>query len=72
MKRVKRYMQRKGKTFRELVERGLERVLEEEAPEEGFVLRDAAFSGQAGFAHGVTSEDVAGFIATMNEPAQRK
>ena len=67
LKRVRRLMKQRGVTFRSLVERGLERVLDEEAPTRGFKLRDATFDSEVGFRAGVVFEDVAKYIYESNE-----
>ncbi|NOY91868.1 MAG: hypothetical protein GXP55_11780 [Deltaproteobacteria bacterium] len=54
-------------TLRELLERALREVLDNEAPEVGYPLEDAAFSGELGFAPGATHGDVPGAIQRMNE-----
>ncbi len=54
-------------TLRELLERGLRQVLDNEAPEVGYELEDAAFSGEPGFAAGVTEGDVPRAIQRINE-----
>ncbi len=68
LKRVRRLMQKRGVTLRALVEEGLERVLESDAPREGATLRDASFDGELGFARGAGPEDVREAIRAMNEP----
>lgn len=68
LKRVRRLMKKRGVTLRALVEEGLERVLEDEAPRAGYRLRDASFDGEAGFAAGAGPEDASRAIREMNEP----
>lgn len=67
MKRVRQHMKRTGLTFRRLVENGLEQILEQEAPEQGFELEDASFQGEQGFAEGAGPANVVEAIKHMNE-----
>jgi len=67
LKRARRFLKARGMTLRELLERGLREVLDNEAPEVGFELEDAAFSGDAGFAPGASAADVPSAIRHMNE-----
>lgn len=69
--RVKKYMKRHKTTLRAVVEAGIERVLEERAPERGFQVRDASFLGAAGFASGSAAEDIPQRIRELNDPAVR-
>jgi hypothetical protein len=48
--RVRELMRRRRTTLRALVEEGLERGLEAQAPLEGVEMRDASFDGPSGFA----------------------
>jgi len=67
LRRARRFMKARGMTLRELLERGLREVLDNEAPEVGFELTDAAFSGEQGFAPGAAAGDVPSAIRRMNE-----
>lgn len=69
LERVRELMRRRQTTLRALVEEGLERVLEEQAPLEGFEMRDVSFDGPTGFAPGAGPGDVAAAIREMNEPS---
>lgn len=68
LKRVRRLMKKRKATLRALIEEGLERVLEDDAPRRGSVLRDASFDGALGFAPGAGPDDVGRAIRDMNEP----
>ena len=67
MKRAKRFIKKRNMTFRQLVETAIERMLQEQAPTQDFVLEDAAFCGELGFQAGVGPRDVSKMLSTMNE-----
>ena len=69
LERVRELMRRRQTTLRALVEEGLERVLQEQAPLDGFEMRDASFDGPVGFAPGAGPKDVAAAIRELNEPS---
>lgn len=69
--RAKKHMERHRTTLRALVEAGLERVLDEQSPAQGFRLREAAFEGEQGFLPGVAAEDIPQILKQLNEPMQR-
>lgn len=52
--------------MRALVEEGLRRVITDAATP-GYTMRDARFTGQAGFAPGVSEGDLAESIRAFNE-----
>jgi len=72
LKRVRGLMKKRKVTLRTLVEEGLQRVLEEDAPKQGFQLRDASFKGETGFASGVSAEDLPDIIRKFNEESVRR
>ncbi|MEK7703659.1 MAG: hypothetical protein AAB426_01775 [Myxococcota bacterium] len=70
--RVRAFMKKRRTTLRAVVEMGIERVLDEQAPTRGFELREASFSGKPGFAPGVTADDVPQIIRELNDPTARR
>ncbi len=66
--RVRAFIEKRRTTLRAVVEAGIERVLDEQAPTQGFELRDAAFRGEPGFAPGVTADDLPRLLREINDP----
>ncbi len=65
--RVRAFMKKRRTTLRAVVEAGIERVLDEQAPARGFELRDASFGGKPGFAPGMTAENLPRILREIND-----
>jgi len=65
LKEVHQVIAKRRTTLRALVEEGLRRVLAEEREAESCKLRDARFKGPAGFAQGVSAEDLPRLFTEM-------
>lgn len=65
--RVRAFMKKRRTTLRAIVEAGIERVLDEQAPTRGFQPRDASFGGKPGFAPGMTADDLPRIVREIND-----
>lgn len=66
--RARRLMKRKGVTLHELVLTALQRTLDDgERESHGFVLRDASWDGERGYAPGVAAEYLPRALRDMND-----